>query len=91
MVQAFGKRAMAVSRAAAPIDPLFTTATTVGGSQTLDHLLKPGKGASSQELKAEIGGNTGPAAGSEPSQLPTPTDVNRDRRYEATVKNGATA
>jgi hypothetical protein len=51
-------------------------------SQILDYLFKPHYGASLQDLKVEIGGDTNSTWGSEPSHMHSREDENYNRGYE---------
>jgi hypothetical protein len=51
-------------------------------SQMLDYLFKPHYGASLQDLKVEIGGDTNSTWGSEPSHMHSRDDANFTRGYE---------
>jgi len=51
-------------------------------SQILDYLFKPQYGASLQDLKVEIGGDTNSTWGSEPSHMHSRGDENYQRGYE---------
>jgi hypothetical protein len=51
-------------------------------SQILDYLFKPQYGASLQDLKVEIGGDTNSTWGSEPSHMHSRVDENYHRGYE---------
>ncbi|MFC9330418.1 ricin-type beta-trefoil lectin domain protein [Kitasatospora sp. NPDC057015] len=51
-------------------------------SEILDLLFTPGRGASLQVLKVEVGGDTNSTDGAEPSAEHTATDVDYDRGYE---------
>jgi O-glycosyl hydrolase len=51
-------------------------------TEVLRYLFAPRYGASLQLLKVEIGGDTDTTAGSEPSHMRTPTELNCNRGYE---------
>jgi Glycosyl hydrolase family 59/F5/8 type C domain/Glycosyl hydrolase family 59 central domain len=51
-------------------------------AEILDYLFKPKYGASLQILKTEIGGDTNSTAGSEPSHMRTPDQVDCNRGFE---------
>ncbi len=51
-------------------------------SEMLDYLFKPHYGASLQDLKVEIGGDTNSTWGSEPSHMHSRDDLNFNRGYE---------
>ena len=51
-------------------------------SQILDYLYEPGYGAELQILKVEIGGGSNTTAGSDPSHMPGPNEVDCNRGYQ---------